>query len=252
MNEQLIKLLAQVTVTKERGVPLYLQIREALQDFIAQGAIEIGDQLPSEDDLASQFGVSRMTVRHALDELVGNGTLKRVHGRGTIVASRRMVRNYNRLVSFYEDAQRLNLNPSSRILAREEMPATAQIAEALAIDVAAPVIHLTRLRYTKRDLIAINEVYASQELCPWLLSEDLENQSLYFLYDQHGLTLEWGRQYIEARAASPEQARILRIKVGSPVLYLERTTYTVNDRPVEWTQAFTPSDSYSIEMILRR
>lgn len=252
MNDHVIKQLSKVNTIKHKGKPLYLQIRETLQELIVDGRIAVGEQLPSEDDLAQFFGVSRMTVRHALGDLVGNGIIRRVHGTGTIVASRKIVRNYNRLNSFFEDAQRYGLNPSSQLLERESIPATSQVAKALDIEVGTQVVHLTRLRYSNQRIIAINEVYTPEHLCPWLMEENVDTQSLYYLYERNGFKLEWGHQLIEARAASAEQARILEIDPGSPVLYLERTTFASNDLPIEWTQAYSAPDRYSIEMILKR
>jgi GntR family transcriptional regulator len=138
------------------------------------------------------------------------------------------------------------------LIAREQIRAPKWIAKALAIDPGALVIHLTRLRNTESQVISLNEVYVSQELCPWLLEEDLENQSLYQLYERHGLMLEWGKQIIEPSAATAEQARLLEVDPGSPLLYLERITYASSDLPVEWVQAYSPLGRYSLEMLLRR
>jgi GntR family transcriptional regulator len=251
MTEQLLRYLRLNPISRRNG-PYYIQIREILREYITSGQVEVGEQLPPETQLAEVFGVSRMTVRRALSELADDGMLRRMHGLGTVVASRRVVRDYNRLLSFYEDAQRVGLSPSSHLQAREVVPAPPHIAEGLMLTSGAPTIHLTRLRYTEKQITAINEVYVSQALCPWLLDEDLENQSLYYLYELHGHELEWGHQCIEARAATPEQADLLEVEPGHPILYLQRTTYAVNNLPIEWVESFSPAGSYTLRMTLKR
>ncbi len=252
-SRHLLARLSQATLDPNSGVPLYLQIREVLRHCIAdESCVELGGRLPAETDLAAVFGVSRMTVRRALADLAGDGMLRRLHGLGTLVVSRKVVRNYNRLSSFFEDTQRMGLSPSSRLLARAVVRAPEHIAPALKVDPGSPLIHLRRLRYTEGQLVAIHEVYVSKALCPWLMDEDLENQSLYQLYEAHGLRLEWGSQRIEATAATPEQAQLLGCKPGWPLLYLERITYATGDLPVEWVQSYSPAGAYSLEMTLRR
>lgn len=252
-RQSLLARLNQANLDESSGIPLYVQIREILRQCIRdENCVQLGHRLPSEVELAAMFGVSRMTVRRALEDLAGDGMLRRLHGLGTLVVSRKVVRDYNRLSSFYEDALRLGMSPSSRLLAREVIPAPQHIAAVLEVEVGSPLIHLTRLRYTKSQVIALHEVHVSRDLCPWLLEEDLENQSLYQLYEAHGLRLEWGRQRIEATAATLEQARLLNCSPGWPLLYIERTTYATNDLPVEWVQSYSLGEAYSLEMTLRR
>ncbi len=252
MNSELLYWLKRAGITRHKDVALYSQIREALRACIVEERVAVGDQLPSETDLAEALGVSHMTVRRALSELADDGMVRRIHGLGTIVSSRKVVRNYNRLTSFHEEAQNHGLSPTSRLVTREVIEAPRHIAEALEVAGGSPLIHLTRLRLAKKRVISLHEVYVSEALCPWLLEEDLENQSIYQLYADHDLPPEWGHQRIEARVATGKQASLLEISTGDPVLCVRRTTYTLENVPIEWMQSFSPGGLFAVEMTLRR
>jgi GntR family transcriptional regulator len=239
-------------VHRTRGLPLYVQIRESLREKIAAGEIAVGEQLPGEQELAKQFGVSRMTLRQAIDDLAREGHLRVLHGRGVIVVSRKVRRDSGRLTGFHEDVSARNMVPSSRLLRRQIVPADAVAAENLAIQPGDPVIFCSRLRLADGQVFACNYVHSPAALCPWLESADLERESLYVLYETHGLKLEWAHQVVEARPASPEQARELDLDPGSPVLYVERTTYATGNLPIEWTYAVGLPGLYSLEMTLYR
>ncbi len=236
-----------------KGVPLYVQIRETLRQKIENKDIKVGMHLPAEADLAGMFGVSRMTVRRAIEDLVTDGLLIRKHGTGTIVSSRKVVRDYTKLTSFHEDAHQRGMNPLSQVLAFEVITAPVECVEKLMIKETDKVFHIIRLRSVDADqLIALHDLYIPQALCPWLDGVDLENESLYELYENHGLTIEWGKQIVEAHCATEEQARILKIEPGSPVLYSERISYTSNNIPVERVIAVSPGERFSLNLVLRR
>jgi len=239
-------------LSRIKGIPLYVQIREAIREQIERGELHVGDKLPSEEELAEQFGVSRMTARRGLDDLVQEGLLQRKHGVGTLVVSRRITRNYTRLTSFYEQAAEEGLEPSSKLLDFSVVQASADLASRLMVEPGAPVMRITRLRLLGGEPIALHVAHVARDLCPALLNEDLEDQSLYRLYESHGLKIVWARQRIEARAATGEQARYLGLKPGAPVLYSERTTYTTNNTPIEWVQAYASGAPYAIEVTLFR
>lgn len=241
-----------VEIRRTKGLPLYVQIRESLREKIAGGAIAVGEQLPGEQDLAKLYGVSRMTLRQAIDDLARQGHVRVLHGRGVIVVSRKVRRDYGRLTGFHEDVTARSLRPSSRLLERRILPADPVTAENLAIKVGEPVVFFSRLRLADGQVVACNDVRSPAALCPWLESADLEQQSLYKLYEAHGLKLEWAHQIVEARAATLEQARQMDVDPGSPLLYIERTTYASGNLPIEWTQATGLPGLYTLDMTLYR
>jgi len=236
-----------------KGVPLYVQIREAIKKRIENHEIKVGAQLPSEADLADMFGVSRMTVRRAIEDLVMDGLLIRKQGTGTIVSSRKVVRDYTKLTSFHEDARLRGMNPISHILKLEIIVPPEDCIEKLMIKETDKVYHIMRLREVDdNQIIALHELFIPQSLCPWIEDANLENESLYELYKKHGMAIEWGKQIVEAHAATQEQAGYLQIPLGSPLLFSERISYTANNIPVERVIAVSPGERFSINLILRR
>lgn len=236
-----------------KGVPLYVQIRETIREKIESREIKVGTRLPAEADLAEMFGVSRMTVRRAIEDLVMDGLLIRKQGTGTIVSSRKVVRDYTRLTSFHEDAQSRGMHPLSRVLKFEVILPPADYVQKLMIKETDKVYHVIRLRMVDdNQIIALHETFIPQSLCPWIEDANLENESLYTLYEKHGLAIEWGKQIVEAHYVTEQQAHCLQIPTGSPVLYSERISYTANNVPVECVTGVCPGDRFSINLILRR
>lgn len=238
---------------KINGIPLYVQIRESIRERVKEGEFEVGSLLPSEESLAKEYGVSRMTLRHALDDLLTDGIIIRKHGVGTIISSSKVVRDYSQLTSFFEDAQKRGLKPRSEVSLLEKIPANKKVASDLMIEPGNEVFHIFRKRLVEdNQIVAMHELFIPVQLCPWIEDTRLEGESLYDLYDRHGLTIEWGKQLVEARNASPKEARELDIDPGAAILYSERISFTKNNLPVERVIAFSPGDRFSLNLVMRR
>lgn len=240
-------------IGKLKGVPLYVQIRESIRTRIDSGEFAVGCHLPSEDALAKEFGVSRMTLRRAMEDLVQDGLIVRKHGDGTLVSSTKVQRDYTKLTSFFEDARARGLKPYSCIMIKEIVKADKDIAAKLMINDRDPVFHIIRKRLVEDEkVVAIHELYIPVALCPWIEDANLEQASLYDLYQDHGLAVEWGSQIVEARSATKEQSENLNIEPDSPVLFSERISYTSKNIPVERVVAVSPGDRFSLKLVMRR
>ena len=238
---------------KISGIPLYVQIRESIKGRIDEGEFKVGALIPSEESLAKEYGVSRMTLRHALDDLLSDGIIIRKQGVGTIISSPKVLRDYSQLTSFYEDAKKRGLKPRSKVDLIERIPANALVADELMIEPGEEVFHIFRKRLVEHnEVIALHELFIPAQLCPWIEEVDLETESLYNLYDRHGLEIEWGKQLVEARSASSKIAQELGIESGVPILYSERISYTKNNLPVERVIAVSPGDRFSLNLVMRR
>lgn len=236
-----------------KGVPIYVHIREDIREKIHAKEFKVGAFIPAENDIAKLYGASRMTVRRAIDDLVQEGLLIRRQGSGTIVSSTKVVRDYSRLTSFFEDAKNRGMNPKSRLLLKELVSANEDTAKKLMIDPGDALFHLIRLRVVEDNkIIALHNVHIPQSICPWIDDADLNNESLYRLYEEHRIPIEWGRQIVEARAATPEQARLLNVEPGTPLLHSERVSYTNANLPVEYVIAVSPGDCFSMDLVLHR
>ncbi len=225
------------SVNRRSSVPLYVQVRQALEAHIDRSAWRPGDRIPSEPELCKLFGVSRPVVRQALQDMANEGLLVRRKGLGTFVAEPRITTRslVHSLVGFFQEMDAKGLPPVTEVLEQSMLPAGARVGAQLAVDPTTPVIKITRLRFIEDEPIVLVTSYLPYELCPDLLTADLRHQSLYaFLREGYGLTLAGGRRVIEAALAGEQDAARLRVPVGSPLLRLESVSVLADGRPMEY------------------
>jgi GntR family transcriptional regulator len=219
----------------------HVQIREFLRETIAHS--EVGAPLPSERELVERFGVARMTVRQAIDGLAAEGLLERVHGRGTFVA-RAKVDLQVRLSSYTEEMHRRGMKPSSRVLLAEREPASAEVAGDLETEPGAPVLHVYRLRLADGEPMALEHVWLSADLLPHLLDGKMP-ASLYEELERHGLLPDWGEDCVDGGVADEDEAGLLRIEPGAPVLRIRRRAFA-GEQTVEVSSATYRADRYTL------
>lgn len=235
-----------VTLDKHDPTPLYCQLKEVIRSRIDSGEWQPGMQLPSERALCEHFGISRITVRQALAELEMEGRLVRDQGRGTFIAPPRIAQHLTRLTGFTQDMQARGQKPGSVVLRLALTRATAPVAHRLRLDAHhRNVVLLQRLRTANGEPMAIETAYLSEKLCRGILNEDLSSQSLYQLLAQkYGVTPTRAEQQLEAVACPANEAKLLGIAKGSPVLRLHRTTYSQHDCPFETVESYYRGDKY--------
>jgi GntR family transcriptional regulator len=207
-----------------RAVHKHVQVREYVRVLI-DGA-EPGTPAPSERELVQHFGVARMTVRQALDALVAEGLLERVPGRGTFVA-RKGDDLDRRLLSYTEEMRRRNLTPSSRTLLARMEAAGPGVARALEIEEGDKVVHWQRLRLADGTPMCLEDAYLADSIVPRFLEQPLP-QSLYAELRRRDLLPTWGEDSVESASAAREDAGVLGIPVGSPVLRVARRAFAGN------------------------
>lgn len=239
-------------IKKTEGIPLYTQIRKSLRDDILTNALVPGQKLPSEDDLAAKFGVSRMTVRQGIADLIDEGLLYRRHGVGTFVAQPHFERDHSRLTSFIETAREKGINLVVRVLIAKILPARLKIAQALSLQEGELVIRVETLRFMADTPITVHDSYVPHTLFPRLLEEDLEARHLWDIFDSYGFRVKRAVQRLEAREADGEIAHLLKVDEGFPILYKERIVYLDDGTPVEFTYCYNRGDRYSITSVLDR
>ena len=224
----------------ERPVLKHIQVREYVRELI--DGCGPGTPAPSERELVQRFGVARMTVRQAMDALVGEGLLERIPGRGTFVAEPRT--QPGRLMSFTEEMGRRGmLAESQTIIARREK-AGPGVARALNLTEGDPVIHWKRLRRADGVPMCIEDAYLSEILLPGFLQSGMPT-SLYDALGARGLRPTWAEDSITADLATPEEAQHLEVAAGSACLRLSRRALA-NERPVEVSRSVFRSDRYTL------
>ena len=229
-------------------VPLYYQLAQQLEEAIANGQLNAGDRLENELELAERFGLSRPTVRQAIQELVRKGLLVRKRGVGTQVVHGQVKRPVE-LSSLYDDLDRTGQHPSTTVLVLDVVPADARLAGALGLAVGVPVRRIERLRCAGEEPLALMANWLPADLADFTAGE-LERQGLYELMRRRGVHMRIATQRIGARAATPSEARLLQERKGAPLLTMERTAYDDSGRAVEFGSHVYRAQNYSFEVTL--
>ena len=204
--------------------------------------------MESELDLAEQLGISRPTMRAAIKQLVDKGLLIRRRGIGTTVAPR-PVRRAVALTSLYDDLKREGREPRTRVLALEEVLCPPDVAEHLGLGPTAPVLRFERLRIAGSDPIALMHNVVPADLLE-IGREELERTGLYDVFRENGIAPHVATQQVGARKAGAEEAELLEIEPGDPVLTMTRVAYDTSGRPIEYGSHRYPAESYWFEMML--
>ncbi|MEU7278543.1 GntR family transcriptional regulator [Streptomyces sp. NPDC045431] len=235
-------------VDRTSPVPLYFQLSQQLEAAIERGALTPGSLLGNEIDLATRLGLSRPTVRQAIQTLVDKGLLVRRRGVGTQVVHSQIKRPLE-LSSLYDDLEAAGQRPATIVLTNRLLPATAEVAAALGVPEGSDVRFLERLRFAHDEPMA----RLRNHLPPGLLepgSEELEETGLYRMMRGAGVTLHSARQSVGARAATALEADLLSEEPGAPLLTMERTSYDDTGRPVEFGSHIYRASRYAFEFQL--
>jgi GntR family transcriptional regulator len=228
-------------------VPKYVRVRDYLRSLVTH-ELAVGDAIPSERLLCERFGVSRMTVRQAVDALVVDGLLQREQGRGTFVAPTKMDVEV-RLASFGEDMRRRGMEPLSNVLVAEEVPATPDIADALELLLGELVFYLYRVRYADGEPMAIEQTWVPSRLMPGLF-EGGAPDSIYGELRRRGLAPDRGEDTVSATEVDAEDAELLGLRTGKAVLRLARRTFA-GEIACAYSRSSYRADRYELWVPLR-
>ncbi|ALV32067.1 GntR family transcriptional regulator [Streptomyces sp. CdTB01] len=234
----------------DRGspVPLYYQLAQQLEAAIEHGALAPGNLLGNEIDLSTRLGLSRPTVRQAIQSLVDKGLLVRRRGVGTQVVHSQVKRPLE-LSSLYDDLEAAGQGPTTQVVRNERRPAAPEVAAALGIAEGGEVIVLERLRLTHGQPVALLCNYLPATLLD-LDSARLEATGLYRMMRTAGITLHSARQTIGARSATADEASRLDEQEGAAVLTMQRTAYDDTGRPVEYGTHIYRASRYAFDFQL--
>ncbi|MGE6733788.1 GntR family transcriptional regulator [Streptomyces sp. NPDC059900] len=238
----------QLGVDRSSPVPLYFQLSQQLEAAIERGALTPGTLLGNEIELAGRLGLSRPTVRQAIQSLVDKGLLVRRRGVGTQVVHSQVKRPLE-LSSLYDDLEAAGQRPATRVLRNTVEPASAEVAAALGIAEGDEVHLVERLRLAHGEPMA----FLRNRLPAGLLDLDtprLEATGLYRLMRAASITLHRARQSVGARAATADEGRQLGEPEGAPLLTMQRTTFDDTGRAVEFGSHIYRASRYSFEFQL--
>lgn len=230
----------------ERFVPRYFEIEQALRGRIAE--LKPDDPLPSDAMLCEEFGVSRMTARNAVARLAQEGIVYRVPGRGTFVAQPPVHRQAGNLLNFTEEMRRRGRVPRSRLLARALREPTPAESSRLLLPAHARVVAIRRLRLADEEPIAIEEAVFGDPLAPVLLAADLETASLHRTLVAAGRAPTGGRASLGAEEAGAEEAVLLGLAPGAPLLVERRLILDQDGSPLELTESRYAGGRYGLDV----
>lgn len=227
-------------INKNSPIPLYYQLKKKIENIIKSGKLKPGDAIPTEIEFMKRYAVSRTTVRNAILQMVNEGYLRRVIGKGTFIKTHPIKSKIlGNLIGFSKEMEQKGISHFTKVLGKDIVLAPIRVADMFQITTNDLVFYLKRLRFVEGKPIIIVENYVPAYLCPGIEKEDFKNGSLYnLLKTKFGLNIHHGRREFEPiNSLSKEEIELLEVSPGTPLLYVESVTFTENNVPIEYFQS---------------
>jgi len=221
--------------SRDRSPTLRYRVREYVLGLIKSGQFKPGDRLPTEAELQQRFGVSRITVRNAVDELSLKGLIVRKPALGTFIAEPKIEQELRRLTGFVEDMDALGMQASANVVKIASVKADPHVAARLGMSPGSRVTYIERVRLGNSEPLSLDCTWLPAHIGERVAHEDLKSRPIFsLLEDQYGIPLGEAEYVIEACLASKHVAKHLAVSQGSPVLLIERTTYARDGKPIDY------------------
>jgi GntR family transcriptional regulator len=224
-------------INKSIPIPLYYQLKQILSEYIR--GKNVGSNIPTEEELCRRYNISRPTVRQAISELVVEGYLHRKKGKGTYISQPKIHQNFMAILeSFNAEMIQKGLTPGTKVLSTNMIRATTFVRQALNLRENGDVIHLERLRSVNGEPLVIVDTYLPPNKLDGILENNFEEESLYTIIEKnYGYIIEKATRTLEPRVAGEYEAKMLKIRKGDPIQYIETVTYLKNEVPIEFSIA---------------
>lgn len=235
---------------KQSGVePLYVQIREIIITKIERNELKPGDQIPTEAYLTKKYGVSRITVRKAVQDLVDDDILIRKQGKGTFVAVPKIERELITVNSFSKRMSEKGFIPGAKVLSKELIEPSSTVCKFLQVEKNAEVIAIQRLRFLDKEPVAIEKSYIPYESYPLVLEANINIGSLYkFLEEEYNVSPGKSEKTLEIIKCNEFEAKHLNISVGEPLFLLTGAIYTTDNRSIEYVKTVFKGDRFRFKV----
>lgn len=230
--------------------PAHVRIVTWLTSVIGSGGLVPGDKLPREETFAAALGVSRMTLRQALATLEGHGAIRRKPGRlgGTFVAEPKIVCDLTGLAGFTEQMRRANVRAGARVVSATTRQASRTAARGLGLDRHGLVHEIVRVRSANREPLALEHASFPAELFPDMLTHRLTGSLYTLLTKQYDCAPHTATEVLEPVTADPDEAALLGVDEGSPLMLIERTAFTASGVAVEYARDVFRADRTRITL----
>lgn len=221
-----------------KGVPAHVQIEQWLMGAIESGELPPGDRLPPERDFAADLGVSRMTLRQALDMLERRGLLAKAIGRrgGTFVVQPKVDCDLTTLIGFSEQLRRRGMTAGARVVSAVEEGAGPAVAKALGLAENDPVYLIVRVRLANEQPLALERSHFPAQRFPGLLGQAMGGSLYALLEDRYGQRPRRALESLESVRARAAEARLLEVPPGTALMLIERTAFAADGIPVEFAR----------------
>jgi DNA-binding GntR family transcriptional regulator len=227
----------------EEAIPFYKQLKDKILDEIEIGNLKHGDKLPSERELADQYGISRMTARHTLSILEREGVVERRVGSGTFISNKKIEMDFITFNSFTRNMINRGLTPSTQVLSIRKIEAKPMLANKLKVAIGESVTAIKRLRLVDDMPVAIEESFIPEKLCPNLDQIITDNSSLYEILENHfGIVLVKAKEYMQVTYSEESDSKLLKIRSESPCIFQEAVAFDRNEQEIEFSTSLTRSD----------
>ncbi|HEX7065279.1 MAG TPA: GntR family transcriptional regulator [Bacillales bacterium] len=239
-------------VDKQSPLPIYFQLEEEIKNRIDRKELVPGDLIPSEREFAEQHGISRMTVRQAISDLVNEGYLYRQKGKGTFVARKKIEQPLHRVTSFTEDMKARGMKPSSRLVRFEVVAVSDKTAEELGVQTSDLVYEIQRVRLADGLPMAVETNIIPVHLAEGLTEEHAHGSLYDYVAERLPSPIDYARQVIESSVAHESESEALGIPKGSPILLIQQNTYLADGTPFELVKSAYRADRYKFIINMHR
>ena len=238
--------------SKNSLVPMHYQVEQDMRERIMTGVWQAGQMLPGEMELCALYGVSRTTLRQAISVLVDEGLIVRERGRGSFIRSSMVTAGARGLTSFTGELATLGMKAGARLLSRQVIAATTELAQRLRVEVGTPLIVLKRVRYANESPIGIQVAHLPLARFPELEHVDLANASLYrYLEERYRVVVAEAEEIFRSISITGEDAHILHVPEGQSGFAVERLTFDGSSEPFEFVTSVLRGDRYQVQLFLR-
>jgi len=235
------------TLDKTSMIPLYRQLAQNLEKGIREGSLPEGHRLPSEQELMRRFGVSRVTVRQAMEALGKKNIIARKQGMGTFVQRPVMTQELDELFGFYPALLSKGLDPKIRILSYDIVVPDREVREKLDLSPGEKILRFIRQYRIEPSLLLVIQMHIPQELAGhWTKKEASVQNSFRLLQEKAGIPIQGSSIAVRAMLANEKIGEWLQVAKGSPVLELRRLTFSSEKKPVEYAVLIFPGESYEL------
>ncbi|HOZ58190.1 MAG TPA: GntR family transcriptional regulator [Nakamurella multipartita] len=236
------------SLDRSGSTPLYIQLANVLREKIERGEWKPDQKIPSENELNRMYGISRMTARQVLAQLVNEELLFRVQGKGTFVAHRKIGTRSPAYMGIREQLERMGYETTTKVLSSEVIPADVRVAEHLRISPGSLVYRLSRVRLVEDEPISLHTSFVPKALAQDLDADDLVNRQLcVVLENEHGLRMSRVNESLESTLPSADEAKLLRIRRTTPLLLLRQEISDPTGQEFEYSRILFRGDKIRLE-----